>query len=87
MCGKPARTVRRAGTGNGATERSEAPAPHAKAAGNSYSPRPTVTAPVPDSTDGQMRVGEEEGELLPLPEGVVDGLAHRATGQVPCLLG
>ena len=52
MCGRSARTVRRAGTGNGATERIEAPAQHAKAAGNSHSPRPTATAPVPDSTHG-----------------------------------
>ena len=55
MCGRSARTVRRAGTGNGATERIEAPAQHAKAAGNSHSPRPTATAPVPDSTEGIRR--------------------------------
>jgi hypothetical protein len=57
VCGRSARTVRRAGTGNGATERIEAPAQHAKAAGNSYSPHPTATAPVPDSTEGiRLRV-------------------------------
>ena len=49
QCGKSARWVRRAATGNGAMAWTEAPA-LAKAAGNSYSPRPTATAPVVDST-------------------------------------
>ena len=45
---------------------------YAKAAGTGYSPRPSVTAPAPDSTDGQAPIVEEikawAGRQQGLPE-------------------
>jgi hypothetical protein len=52
-----------------------------KTAGNSDSLIPIVTAPVPDSTDLQATIFEEDEQGGPLIERVVDCFAHETTGQ------
>src|SRR5580700_2596634 len=54
--------------------RTEAPTTYAKAVGTGYSPRPSVTAPAPDSTDGQSTVVEEAREADPLVARVADAV-------------
>jgi len=62
--------------------RTEAPAPRRKPPANGYSPEPTATAPVADSTRGAWRQGQErdvgwDGELV---HGVPSGLVEHEDG-------
>ena len=57
-----------------------------KAAGNSNSLDPAVTAPVPDSTYSDSAVFEIDTKQRPVGERVIDGLAKSASGQIAARL-
>jgi hypothetical protein len=57
--------------------RTEAPTTYAKAVGNGYSPRPSVTAPAPDSTNRQATVSKKSREAHSLVACVADAVGDR----------